>query len=142
MAKPKPVKPKPTKPRPYRAPGPYAGDPDVAGQKEGSAATQFKPGQSGNPAGRAKGTRIKFSEDLVAVVSAHWDKHAQETLDWLFHKKKETYAKVVVALSSKVIEISGDVDHHVHEAIPFDAIIKRCEENKHRDTERKAHLDS
>lgn len=32
----------------------------------------FKPGQSGNPAGRPVGARVKLAEDFIADLAAEW----------------------------------------------------------------------
>ena len=102
----------------------------------------WEPGQSGNPAGRPKGARVKFGEDFVRQFTAHWEKYGEAALDSLFQKNKEGYVRVAVALLPKLIDVSGEVDHRVHEQIPWDDIRKHCEEHKHRDTERPARLDS
>ena len=101
----------------------------------------WEPGQSGNPAGRPKGARVKFGEDFVVEFAAHWKEHGLDALNGLYAKSKEAYCKVAVALLPKLIDVRGEIDHkHVHEAIPWDAIIERCEQ--YRDTERKPRLDS
>ncbi len=87
----------------------------------------WKPGESGNPAGRPKGSRVKFGEEFVEYLAAHWKEHRKETLDWLFARKKEAYAKVVVAVFPKVIDIRADVEHRVYLLIPWDYIIKSDE---------------
>jgi hypothetical protein len=43
-------------------------NPALAGSKQ--AVTQFKPGQSGNPKGRAKGSRNKLSENLLSDLAS------------------------------------------------------------------------
>ena len=100
----------------------------------------WKPGVSGNPMGRPKGARVVFGEDFVRQFAAHWEKHGEAALDSLFQKNKEGYVRVAVALLPKLIDLSGEVEHRVHERIPWDDIRKRCEQ--YRDTERKPRLDS
>ncbi len=65
----------------------------------------------------------------------YWEKVGDDALEALYRKNKEAFVKVAVALLPKFIGISGDIDHRVYEAIDFDAIRKRVEANKHRETE-------
>lgn len=48
-------------------------------KKQRSNLKPFKPGQSGNPAGRPKGTRNKLSENFVARFTRHPFKSARLT---------------------------------------------------------------
>ena len=41
----------------------------------------WKPGQSGNPAGRPLGVRNKLSEHYLTKLSEHFQQHADEALD-------------------------------------------------------------
>ncbi len=95
----------------------------------------WKPGESGNPTGRPKGARVKFGEDFVRQFAKYWEKVGDDALEALYRKNKEAFVKVAVALLPKFIDISGDIDHRVYEAIDFDAIRKRVEANEHRETE-------
>ncbi len=88
----------------------------------------FRPGQSGNPAGRPKGARVKFGEDFVRQFAAHWEKYGEAALMALYHKNKEGYVRVAVALLPKLIDISGEVEHRVFDRIPWHDIIKRAEQ--------------
>ncbi len=102
----------------------------------------WEPGQSGNPAGRPKGARVKFGEDFVRQFAAHWEKYGEAALDSLFQKNKEGYVRVAVALLPKLIAVSGDIDHRAYESIDFEGIRKRIEANKHRETSQPAYLNS
>ena len=41
----------------------------------------WKPGESGNPAGRPKGSRNKLSEEFVAEVYADWCEHGAAAIE-------------------------------------------------------------
>ena len=45
-------------------------EPENTGPKQ--ADTWFKPGQSGNPAGRPKGARSRLQENFLAALAEKW----------------------------------------------------------------------
>ena len=85
-----------------------------------SSDTQFKPGQSGNPAGRPKGSRNKLSEAFLKALSDDFTEHGAETIVKLREESPKDYIGSVVKLMPKLMELAGpDGD-----AIPLNGILK------------------
>ena len=76
-----------------------------------SNVTQFKPGQSGNPAGRKKGARNKFSEDYVEAFAADFEEHGAEVFERVRKEQPAVYLKLAAMLVPKDFNLkhSGDV---------------------------------
>lgn len=77
--------------------------PEVTGQKQD---TRFKPGQSGNPAGRPKGARSKLSEDFFKALQADFAKHGKLAVEGMRQTDPAAYVRAIVSLQSK--EITGE----------------------------------
>lgn len=62
---------------------------------------RFKPGRSGNPAGRPRGARNRLSDAFLADVLAHWKEHGRAALDKVLEQDPVAYLKLVAAVLPK-----------------------------------------
>jgi len=75
--------------------------PDLAGNNRG----QFKPGQSGNPAGRPKGARSKLSESFLKALSDDFSSNGIEVIEKVRNDRPHEYLKIVAAVLPKQMQL-------------------------------------
>ena len=80
-------------------------------QKHPGLREPWKPGQSGNPAGRPKGSRNKLSEEFVAEVYADWCEHGAAAIQTM----RETRPDVYVVASLLPRQVQAEVTGPTHE---------------------------
>lgn len=88
--------------------------------------TQFKPGQSGNPNGRPKGTRSKLSEAFLKALSDDFTEHGLKTVEKVRDKKPDAYLNVIGKLMPKLMELSGPDG----ESIPVSGTVNLVKSNQ------------
>lgn len=79
-------------------------EPEITPEKQRNAL--WKPGQSGNPAGRPKGARSKLGEAFLAGLLADFSKHGVIAIEEVREKRPHEYLKVVASILPK--EITGE----------------------------------
>jgi hypothetical protein len=63
------------------------------------------PGQSGNPAGRPKGSRNKLSEDFVAALYDDFQEHGSAAIAACRAEKPDVYLRVIAGLLPKDLHL-------------------------------------
>jgi hypothetical protein len=84
---------------------PHDAAPDNTGRKK---APPFKPGESGNPAGRPKGARNKLGEDFLEAVYQDFQTHGPAVIEKVRQEKPAEYLRVVASLLPQVMQIDSD----------------------------------
>jgi hypothetical protein len=70
----------------------------------------FKPGQSGNPAGRKLGSRNALATDFVRAMAADFAENGVEAIRRVRDEKPDVYLKVCADLLPKEFSIDGQID--------------------------------
>src|SRR5947209_8249460 len=67
----------------------------------------YEPGQSGNPAGRPKGSRNKLGEDFIAAVAKDWTEHGATVIAQVRQSSPVAYLRVVASLVPQHVAITN-----------------------------------
>lgn len=67
--------------------------------------TPWKEGQSGNPAGRPKGSRNKLGEAFIQAMYEDWQKNGEAVIQQVRAEKPDQYLKVVASILPKELHV-------------------------------------
>jgi hypothetical protein len=70
----------------------------------------FKPGQSGNPAGRPRGSRNRLADAFVTDLMECWEKNGKTALERCAVTEPATFVKVIASLMPRDINLSVGLD--------------------------------
>jgi len=81
-------------------------DSDNSGETREPKDTRFKPGVSGNPAGKPKGARTKLGEAFIEALHESFQKRGAAAIEKVIDDKPEQYLKVIASLLPKDVNLN------------------------------------
>ena len=81
--------------------------PETTGPKQ-NPPHLYVPGQSGNPAGRPKGSRNKLGEAFIAALHDDFKEHGVSAIERVRTEEPAQYLKVIAAIVPKELNIKSD----------------------------------
>jgi hypothetical protein len=72
----------------------------------------WKPGQSGNPAGRPKGSRHKLSEDFLKALAEDFENHGKDAIERMREERPGDYIRVIASLVPKDLNLNVNEYEH------------------------------
>ena len=72
----------------------------------------WKPGQSGNPAGRPKGSRHKLGEDFIKALAEDFENHGKDAIVKMREGRPGDYIRVIASLVPKDLNLNVNEYEH------------------------------
>lgn len=90
----------------------------------------FKPGESGNPAGRPIGARNRFAQSFVEAFARDFAEHGAEVIEQVRKDDASTYLRTACAILPRIFTLDDetlDAIKDLANSMPFDAIRYRTQ---------------
>src|SRR2546423_12563431 len=79
---------------------------EVSVPKQRVIGVPFKPGQSGNPSGRPKGSRNRLADAFVTDLRDCWELHGRDVLHRVARDEPAVLLKVIASLLPKTVDLN------------------------------------
>jgi len=80
---------------------------DNTPEKHRTLREPWKPGESGNPAGRPKGSRNKIAEAFIDDLYASWLVHGADAIRRMCEERPHDYVKVAASLMPRQFDVTN-----------------------------------
>ena len=104
----------------------------IVGYKKPPVASQFKPGQTGNPGGKPVGSRNRLQGDFMRALSEDFAAHGKEAIIQCRAEKPDVYLRVVASLFPKELQVQRPLDDLSDEELEAGIALLRQELGKAR----------
>jgi hypothetical protein len=78
--------------------------PEKTGQKQDG---RFRPGASGNPAGRPKGARSRLGERFIEALASDFEEHGVATIEKVRTRDPTAYTKIIAGILPREVVVAA-----------------------------------
>ena len=79
--------------------------------------SKWKPGQSGNPKGRPKGSRDRINKAFVDDLTDDWREHGQKAVEQVRKERPAEYVRIVASLLPKEAMVQVNLQNELDQVL-------------------------